>query len=500
MSDFLSHNEYEGIAAGLDYPAKAFIGGGFVPALSGAVMETVDPATGKKITDIARCDKADVEAAIAAGKAAFESGVWSRLHPSERKAVLLRLADLMEKHLVELSVMEAVDSGKPIQACLTGDIPETIHCLRWQAAYAEAVYGATAPCGENSLGLIEREPCGVVAGVLPWNFPLLMVGWKMAPALAAGNSLILKPAGLTSLTCLKVAELAQKAGVPDGVFNVVTGPGSIIGEAIGLHPDVSVVSFTGSTEVGRLFLQYSAASNLKRVVLELGGKSPFVLLEDFTDIEYAAQQAAVAAFWNMGENCTANSRLIVPRKQKDRFVEALVKELDNWKIGSPLDPETLLGPMISRTHFATVMSYIHKGIEECGAPIIGGKPLDMGAGLYIPPTLFTNVGPADTIAREEIFGPVAAVLTADSDEEALALANNTEYGLQATLLTNDFGKAHRYARALKAGTVSVNAFSEGDNTTPFGGYKMSGFGGKDKGREAFDQYTEIKTVFMNIGR
>ncbi len=500
MSDFLTCGEYEALAAKLRFPTQAFINGAFVDAASGKTQTTRNPATCKDIAQVASCDTEDVNRAVAVAKKTFESGVWAKAHPAERKHVLLRLAALIREYIVELAVLESIDSGKPIRECLITDLPETIHCLEWHADYAEKTYGSIAPSGADAVGLIEREPCGVVAGVLPWNFPLLMVGWKMAPALATGNSMILKPASDTPLTCLKVAELAKEAGLPDGVLNVLTGPGPVIGKALGLHPDVSVVSFTGSTEVGRQFLHYAADSNLKRIVLELGGKSPFVLLEDFTDFAFAAGHAAAAAFWNMGENCTANSRIIVPRRHQKQFAEAFLAELACKRTGNPLDPENDYGSMVSERHFKAVMEYIAKGKAEGGKTLTGGAALDIGSGLFIPPTLFGEVKPDATIAREEIFGPVAMILPVDSDEEALALANDTNYGLQASLFTENVTKAHRFARELKAGTVSVNNFSEGDNTTPFGGYKLSGFGGKDKGRESHDQYVEMKTIFINIGR
>ena len=333
----LSHADYERIAANLSYPTEAFIGGTFAPALSGETMPTVNPATGKEIARVASCGREDVDKAVAAARKAFESGVWSRMHPSERKKILMRFIGLIEKHQVELAVLESLDSGKPIRECLLTDLPETIECLEWHAECADKQYGGISPSGDGRLGLIVREPAGVVACVLPWNFPLMMVGWKLGPALAEGNSVILKPASVTSLSTLKLAEFAAEAGIPEGVFNVITGPGSSVGEALGLHPGVDVVSFTGSTEVGRRFLEYAARSNLKRIVLELGGKSPFVVLDDVTDYAAVAAQAAAAAFWNMGENCTANSRIIVPRKRKDAFTEALLAELGNWRIGDPLE-------------------------------------------------------------------------------------------------------------------------------------------------------------------
>lgn len=496
MSSFLTTAEYEKMAAGLKCPKLNYIGGKFAPAKSGRTMPTVNPATGLKLADIPSCGAEDVDLAVQAARKAFESGVWSRMYPSERKKIFLRFVKLMEENLVELAVLESIDSGKPIRECLLTDLPETIHCLEWHAELADKGYGSISPSGDEALGLIVKEAAGVVACVLPWNFPLQMVAWKLGPSLSEGNSVILKPASVTSLSTMKLAEFAAEAGIPDGVFNVLSGPGPEVGAALGRHPDVDVLSFTGSTEVGRLFLKYSAESNLKRIVLELGGKSPFVVLEDVRDYDLPARHAVQAAFWNMGENCTANSRIILPRGRKDEFLAAMKKHLEEWKIGNPLDPANALGSMVSETQFKTVMGYIEKGKAEGATAVTGGEALPIGSGLFIPPTIFDNVKPSHTIVREEIFGPVTALLTVGSDEEALRLANDTAYGLQATLFTNDVRKAHRYARELKAGTVSVNCFSEGDNSTPFGGYKLSGFGGKDKGRESHEQYLETKTIFF----
>ncbi len=500
MPDFLTCQEYEALAAELTYPTQAFINGRFVPAASGKTFATVNPATGRELARVASCGQEDVDRAVAAARRAFESGVWSKMHPSERKKTVLKLAALMDEHLVELSVLESLDSGKPIRENLCTDLPETIECLAWHAEYADKQYGSLSPSGALKRGLIVREPAGVVACVLPWNFPLQMVGWKLGPALSEGNSVIIKPASVTSLSTLRLAELAAEAGVPEGVLQVVPGPGELVGEALGRHMDVDVLSFTGSTAVGRRFLQYSAQSNLKRVVLELGGKSPFVILGDVTDLDHVAGHACSAAFWNMGENCTANSRIIVPEGKKDAFLEAFLAALTAWKMGNPLDPANALGSMVSEQQFKTVMDYIEKGKAEGGHVVTGGKAAAMGSGLFIEPTIFDDVRRDASIVREEIFGPVTAILTAASDEEALALANDTGYGLHGSIFTESVTKAHTFASALKAGTVSVNCFSEGDNTTPFGGYKMSGFGGKDKGRESHEQYTEQKTIFINLDR
>ncbi len=500
MSDFLSREEYGAIARSLSLQTNAFIGGKFVPSLSGKTLRTVNPATGEEITRFAACGKEDVDLAVDIARKTFESGVWSKMHPSERKKIFLKFVGLMEQHLVELAVLESLDSGKPLSECLVTDLPESIECLEWHAEYTDKQYGGTSPSGSGALGLIQREPAGVVGCVLPWNFPIQMFAWKLGPAITEGNSVIVKPASWTTLSTLRLAELAAEAGIPEGVLQIVTGSGDEVGSAIGLHPGIDVVSFTGSTEVGRRFLEYSSKSNLKRIVLELGGKNPFVLLDDYTDFAEAAKWAASAAFWNMGENCTANSRIIVPEKHKDAFLDAFLAELDaNWKIGDPLDTVNNLGSMVSESHFKKVMSYIEKGKAEGAVAVRGGEALSsLGSGCFIPPTVFDHVLPSHTIAREEIFGPVTSIITAKSNEEAVAMANDTAYGLQATLFAKDVALAHKYARQLQAGTVSVNMFCEGDNTTPFGGYKLSGFGGKDKGRESHDQYTETKTIFFNL--
>jgi gamma-glutamyl-gamma-aminobutyraldehyde dehydrogenase len=320
MADLLSRDEYVAIARSLKYQTNAFIDGKFVPAMSGKTIADYNPATGEKLTDFASCGKEDVDKAVAVARRVFESGVWSKMHPTQRKKAIFKFIHLIEKHLNELAVLEAVDSGKPVAECIGTDLAETIECLEWHAEYADKVFGSTSPSGAGGLGLIEKEPIGVVACVLPWNFPIMMVAWKLGPALAEGNSVIIKPASVTTLSTLRLAELAAEADIPAGVIQVLPGPGGSVGEALGMHPDVDVVSFTGSTEVGRKFLEYSAKSNLKRIVLELGGKSPFVLLEDFTDFAFAAQFAAAGAFWNMGENCTGNSRIIVPARHKDAFI------------------------------------------------------------------------------------------------------------------------------------------------------------------------------------
>ena len=477
----------------------AFIDGSFRPAASGARFATDNPATGRQLAEVAAGDVDDIDIAVRAARRAFDAGVWSRRSPTERKQVLLRFADLLEANLEELAQLEALDAGKPITDCRDVDIPETVRTFRWYAEALDKVFDAVAPTGHVALGLIVREPIGVVGAVLPWNFPLMMAAWKAAPALAAGNSLIIKPAELTSLSTLRLAELAAEAGIPDGVLSVVPGLGETAGQALGRHMDVDALSFTGSTEVGRMFLRYSSESNLKEIVLECGGKSPQVIMADPPDLDYVADQVLFAGFMNMGENCTCGSRLIVHRSVRDDLIERLVRRTADWPVGDPLDPATKIGPMIERPHLDKVLGYIEAGRRE-GARVVvgGGRTLEASGGYFVEPTVFDDVQNSMSIAREEIFGPVISTIPFDTEDEAIRLANETSYGLAASLYTTDLDTAFRLARSIKAGTVSVNSYSEGDITTPFGGYKQSGFGGRDKGLEAFDQYTQKKTIWVTL--
>jgi gamma-glutamyl-gamma-aminobutyraldehyde dehydrogenase len=477
----------------------AFIDGTFRPAASGARFPTENPATGQQLAEIAAGDIEDIDIAVRAARRAFDAGVWSKRSPTERKQVLLQFAGLLEANLEELAQLEALDAGKPITDCREVDIPETVRTFRWYAEALDKVFDAIAPTGHEALGLIIREPIGVVGAVLPWNFPLMMAAWKAAPALASGNSLIIKPAELTSLSTLRMAELAAEAGIPDGVLSVVPGLGETAGQALGRHMDVDALSFTGSTEVGRMFLRYSSESNLKEIVLECGGKSPQVIMADSPDLDYVADQVLFAGFMNMGENCTCGSRLIVHRSVRDELIDKLVSKTADWPVGDPLDPATRIGPMIERPHLDKVLGYIEAGRAE-GARIVvgGGRTLESSGGHFVEPTVFDDVDNSMKIAREEIFGPVISTIPFDTEEQAIAIANETSYGLAASLYTTDLDTAFRLARSIKAGTVSVNSYSEGDITTPFGGYKQSGFGGRDKGLEAFDQYTQKKTVWVTL--
>ena len=490
MSELLSHDEYLAIAQSLTLPNTAFIDGKFQSSQSGNTFPTINPATGEILTNVAACNAGDVDFAVSKARESFDDGRWSRLHPGERKEIIIRLAKLIKRNQHELAVMESIDSGKPIADCETVDIPETIQCLIWHAEAVDKIYDQSAPVGDEAMAIVVREPVGVVGCVLPWNFPLLMMAWKIAPALAAGNSVIVKPAEQTSLTALRIAELAMEAGMPRGVLNIVTGLGPDVGEPLGMHKDVDMVSFTGSTETGRRFLRYSADSNLKKVVLECGGKNPAVVLADAEELDLVAEHIVNGAFWNMGENCSASSRLIVHEDIKSELMERIIARTRDWKTGDPLDPKNHLGALIDKEHFGKVSGYL-----DMGDTILGGNT---DKGCFIFPTIIDGVKASDTLAQEEIFGPLLSVITVQSTEEAIAVANGTEYGLAASLFSANGKQALRAAREIKAGTVTINCYGEGDITTPFGGYKQSGFGGRDNSLHAHDQYTELKTIWIDL--
>ncbi|HBH34300.1 MAG TPA: gamma-glutamyl-gamma-aminobutyraldehyde dehydrogenase, partial [Psychrobacter sp.] len=426
-----------------------------------------------------------------------ENGSWKALSPSERKTVMKRWCDLMTEHLEELAALDCVDAGKPITECLNTDMPATIETFEWYAEAADKVFGKISPTGSDALGLIVEEPIGVVGVVLPWNFPAQMYAWKVAPALISGNSVIVKPAELTSLSAFRLTELAYEAGVPKEALQLVCGLGEDVGRALGLHNDVDMVSFTGSTEVGRLFLQYSAQSNLKEIVLECGGKSPQIIFEDALVNATTVEHILSAAFWNMSENCSCGSRLLVHSSQKDNLLSMLKQELKNWKVGLPYDVDVSIGPMIEEAHFNKVVGHLNTAKEQGATLVAGGEVReDIGSGWYVEPTIFDDVSADMTLFQEEVFGPILAVTTFETEEQAIELANQTKYGLAASFYTQNIHRAYRVASAIKAGTVSINGFSEGDITTPFGGYKQSGFGGRDNGLEALSQYTQTKTIWL----
>ena len=479
---------------------QAFIDGGFVEAIDGTTFDSLAPATGEVIANVAACGEADVDRAVAAARAAFNGGAWSRLDPAERKATLLAFAELIERHRDELALTEAIDAGKPITDCRDFDLPDVLKTIRWYAEAADKVFGKTAPTGSDHLGLIVREPVGVVGGVLPWNFPMAMLAWKIGPALATGNSVVIKPPELASLTTLRLAELAHQAGVPAGVFNVTPGLGHVAGKALGMNMDVDMVTFTGSTEVGRAFLRYSADSNLKGIVLECGGKSPQIVMADLGDqLDTVAADLADAAFWNAGQNCSAGSRILVHESIIDDFVDALAQEAEKRIVGEPTDDRTTIGPLIEASALDRVLAYVDQARADGARIVTGGQQMftDCG-GWFAGATVIDNVTPDMSVAREEIFGPVVAVLSFSDPEEALRMANDTHYGLAATVWSKDIDVALRTARGIRAGTVAVNGYSEGDITTPFGGYRMSGFGGRDNGLEALEQYTEVKTIWVTL--
>lgn len=480
MSDLLTHGEYQALAKDLTPPTTAFIDGKF-QAGKGERFTTVNPATGDGLAEIAGCNGADVDLAVIKAREAFDQGRWSKLHPSERKDVLIRLCKLITRNRRELAVMESVDSGKPILDCETVDVPETIHCIKWHAEAIDKIYDQTGPTGDDAISMIVREPIGVVAAVLPWNFPLMMLAWKIGPALAAGCSVIVKPAEQTSLTALRVAELAHEAGVPRGVLQVLPGDGPSVGEPLGRHMDVDIVSFTGSTETGRLFLKYAAESNLKKVVLECGGKNPAVVFDDAENLDHVAEHVVNAAFWNAGQNCSAASRLIVHKDVKAPLMDRVEARMRDWKTGDPLDPANHIGCLIDADHAAKVWGYIGETEKN----------------VFVTPRI-VEVGTDDVKARDEIFGPVLSVITVASNDEAVEVANDTSYGLAASVFTANTRRAIRAARDIKAGTVTVNCYGEGDISTPFGGYKQSGFGGRDNGVHAHDQFTELKTIWIDL--
>jgi gamma-glutamyl-gamma-aminobutyraldehyde dehydrogenase len=487
----LTKEEYQALAQDMSFPTSAFIDGSYRPAASGKTFATVNPATGEELAQIAACGAEDVDFAVSKAREAFEDGRWSRMHPSDRKDILIRLAKLLTRNARELAVMESLDSGKTIYDCETVDLPETIHCVKWHAEAIDKIYDAVAPASDDHIAMVVREPIGVAGLVLPWNFPLLMLAWKIGPALAAGCSVIVKPAEETSLTALRVAELAQEAGLPRGVLNVLPGGGPEVGEPLGRHPDVDMVSFTGSTTTGKRFLSYAGESNAKEVVLEMGGKNPCIVMDDAENLDRVAAHIVNGAFWNMGENCSAISRLIVHKSVKGELLDRITAHAREWPLGDPMDPETRLGAMVSKAHFEKVAGYL----KDAPSAIVGGGT---DAGAFVEATVLEVPDNTHVLAQEEIFGPVLSVIEVASFDEAIRVANDTDYGLCASLFTANAKRAVRGARALRAGTVTVNSYGEGDIATPFGGYKQSGFGGRDNSVHAHDQYTQLKTIWLDL--
>ena len=492
----MSTNKYKSIVSKLKLEGRAFINGKYVNAIDGKKFETINPASGKKLCVVAKCNHKDVDLAVKVSRKAFNSGVWSRSSPEHRKEVLLKFAELLRKHGDENSVLECIDTGKLVTDCINEVANDAPMHFQWYGELIDKVFGKIGPTEPSITSLIVKEPIGVIAGIVPWNFPLMMAVWKMAPALAAGCSVIIKPAEDTPLTAIRVAQIGKEAGIPDGVLNVLPGYGDV-GEALGRHKDVDAVSFTGSTEVGGYFLKYSSESNLKPVALEMGGKSPFIVLEDAKITDDLIDNAINSAFWNGGQNCSANMRQIVHKKVKDEFLDKVIKKVKKLKVGDPLDLKSNMGSMISKGHLQTVDGYIQKGIDEGAKLLSGGVSNNKQKGFYAKPTLFDGLKENMTIAKEEIFGPVLGVLTVKNDEEALKVASNSKYGLHASVFTQDIDRAFHLAKNLPCGTVSVNTFSEGDIKTPFGGYKQSGSLSRDQGTEALNSFLQTKTIWIS---
>jgi acyl-CoA reductase-like NAD-dependent aldehyde dehydrogenase len=478
---------------------RLFIDGEFVDAVDGERFDTINPATGEIIAAVAAGNAKDVDRAVAAARKAFRDGSWSRMAPRERMEVLYRFVALIDEHAEQLAVLDTLDMGKPIADMLAIDLPSVMETFQFMAECIDKLEGSVTSTETDVMHFVLREPLGVVGAISPWNYPLLMAAWKVAPALAAGNSVVLKPAEQAPLSCLRMAELFVEAGGPPGVFNVVNGIGEVAGKALALHDDVNKITFTGSTEVGKLMLQYAGRSNMKRVALECGGKSPQVFMADVEDMDRAVAAAYNGIFANMGEVCNAGSRLLVDKAIHDEFVERFVAAgKDAYVPGDPLDPETNLGPLVTFEAQKRVLSYIESGQKEGAKLAFGGTvPEALAKGAYVTPTLFTGVKNSMRIAQEEIFGPVASVIPFEGISDAIRIANDTIYGLAAGVWTRDLSRAHRLIREIQAGVIWVNCFDEGDMTQPFGGYKQSG-NARDKCMESVKSFTQSKSAWIRL--
>ncbi|MFC4862835.1 aldehyde dehydrogenase [Pseudomonas sp. MAHUQ-62] len=494
----LTRADWEERASRLRIEGRAFIQGEYVEAASGDTFDCISPVDGRLLCKVASSGEADAMRAVASARATFDSGLWSRLAPVERKQAMIRFAELIDAHAEELALLETLDMGKPISDSLNVDLPCAVDAIRWSAEAIDKVYDEVAATPHDQLGLVTREPVGVVAAIVPWNFPLLMTCWKLGPALATGNSVVLKPSERSPLTAIRLAQLACDAGIPAGVLNVLPGFGHSVGKALALHMDVDTLAFTGSTRTAKQLLINSGESNMKRVWLEAGGKSPNIVFADAPDLLAAAEAAAGAIAFNQGEVCTAGSRLLVERSIKDKFVPMVVEAIKAWKPGNPLDPATNVGALVDSQQLDIVLGYIESGHADGAKLVAGGKRvLEETGGTYVEPTIFDGVDNAMRIAKEEIFGPVLSVIAFDSEEEAVAIANDTIYGLAAAVWTSNLSRAHLVGKALRAGSVWINQYDGGDMTAPFGGFKQSG-NGRDKSLHAFDKYTELKATWIKL--
>lgn len=482
----------------LTFDGRALINGQRTAAIDGQTFDCFSPVDGRLLTQVARCGQADVDAAVNAARAAFEDRRWAGKAPAVRKRILIKFAELISAHGDELALTETLDMGKPVKYAKGVDVNSAANCIRWYGEAVDKVYDEIAPTPSNSLALITREPVGVVGVIVPWNYPMIMAAWKIAPALAAGNSVVLKPSEKSPLTALRLGELALEAGIPPGVLNVVPGFGPEAGSPLALHMDVDCIAFTGSTRVGKQIHVMAGQSNLKRAWTELGGKSPNIVFADCPDLDRAVDAAVGSIFFNQGESCNAPSRLFVEASIKDAFLERALAKVPAYQPGNPLDKNTVMGAIVDQVQLDNVMRYIGLGQSEGAKLLAGGERVaPVAGGCYVQPTIFDGVTNSMTIAREEIFGPVLSVLSFTDAADVVRQANNNIYGLQAAVWTRDINKAHGVARALRAGTVHVNQYDEDDITVPFGGFKQSGVG-RDKSLHAFDKYTEMKTTWIRL--